>query len=120
MKEGEGLDHLAIAWKYPGQELQVIPAVYSKTTGPSTYHENIPVYALTTTIPSNQPVNCSIDFYCGAILETWTGIVGVSNNDLMYYTNDLTSNQPRQSVCGISWRCLTIPMSITVITCMAG
>jgi hypothetical protein len=29
MKEGSGFDNFAIAWKYLGQELEVIPARYS-------------------------------------------------------------------------------------------
>ena len=27
-------DHLAIAWQYPGQELEVVPATYSQVTRP--------------------------------------------------------------------------------------
>jgi hypothetical protein len=34
MKEGYGNDHLAIAWQYPGQELEVVPANYSVMTRP--------------------------------------------------------------------------------------
>jgi len=34
MKEANGYDHLAIAWQYPGQALEVIPAWFSRTTRP--------------------------------------------------------------------------------------
>jgi hypothetical protein len=34
MKDGEGGDFLAIAWQYPGQEFEVIPAYYSRVTRP--------------------------------------------------------------------------------------
>lgn len=80
---------MAIAWKYPGQELQVIPAEYSQIIGPSTYNQNSLVESLTPTLSPQQPANCSIDSYCGAILETWKGIDGVSTNDLMLYTDHL-------------------------------
>lgn len=35
MKEGSGGDNLAIAWQYPGQALEVIPASYSVMTKPT-------------------------------------------------------------------------------------
>jgi hypothetical protein len=34
MKEEIGQDNLAIAWKYPGQYLEVIPAIYSRNVKP--------------------------------------------------------------------------------------
>ena len=34
LKEMNGEDYLAIAWEYPGQELEVIPARYSRMTNP--------------------------------------------------------------------------------------
>ena len=34
-----------------------------------------------------QPANCSSDSHCGAILETWTGIEGVSAVDLYWGSN---------------------------------
>jgi hypothetical protein len=34
MMEANGHDHLAIAWQYPGQELEIIPGWYSRTTKP--------------------------------------------------------------------------------------
>jgi len=34
MKDGSGFDHLAIAWQYPGQALEVIPARFSMNTRP--------------------------------------------------------------------------------------
>lgn len=34
MMEGGGLDSLAVAWQYPGQELEVIPARFSMMTRP--------------------------------------------------------------------------------------
>ena len=35
MKEEMHADHLAIAWQYPGQALEVIPARYSMITRPT-------------------------------------------------------------------------------------
>ncbi len=35
MKEGGGGDNLAIAWQYPGQAQEVIPASYSLMTKPA-------------------------------------------------------------------------------------
>lgn len=34
MKEGGGDDFLAIAWQYPGQTRDVIPAMYSRVSMP--------------------------------------------------------------------------------------
>jgi len=34
MKEGDGGDNLAIGWQYPGQTLEVIPAMYSRPYKP--------------------------------------------------------------------------------------
>ena len=73
MKEGGGNDHLAIAWEYPGQSLEVIPANFSLVE-----------------------LTCAMDPYCGAILDTWTGISGSLIEDLRGGTNDLTS-EPNQS-----------------------
>ena len=74
MKEGGGDDNLAIAWRYPGQELQVIPAKYSRITNPST----------------------CLDSNCGANLKTWTGIAGKTVNDLIIGTNDF-ENTPNNT-----------------------
>jgi len=46
MKESSVLDNLAIAWQYPGQELEVVPATYSRVTRPG------------------WPVTCSNDLDC--------------------------------------------------------
>ena len=37
MKETSNTDHLAVAWQYPGQALEVIPARYSRMTRPNTW-----------------------------------------------------------------------------------
>ena len=73
MKEGGGNDHLAIAWEYPDQPLEVIPAKFSRNDSP-----------------------CAMNPYCGAILNTWKDISGDSIADLMFATNDVTS-EPNQS-----------------------
>jgi hypothetical protein len=64
MKEGCCLDNLAIAWEYPGQSLEVIPARYSSVG-----------------------LTCAMDVGCGATLDTWTGIIGTSITDLIGLTN---------------------------------
>ncbi len=73
MKEGDGNDHLAIAWEYPDQPLEVIPAKFSRKDSP-----------------------CAMNLYCGTILNTWTDISGDSIANLMFATNYLTS-EPNQS-----------------------
>ena len=73
MKEGEGDDHLAIAWEYPDQPFEMIPAKASRVK-----------------------LTCAMDLHCGAILDTWTDISGDSIADLLFATNDLTS-EPNQS-----------------------
>jgi hypothetical protein len=67
MKVGDGSDNLAIAWEYPGQVLEVIPASFSRLKR-----------------------TCDMNPSCGAILDTWTGISGTSIADLRGGTNDLT------------------------------
>ena len=79
MKEGEGDDHLAIAWEYPDQPLEVIPAKASRVK-----------------------LTCAMDLHCGAILDTWTDISGDSIADLLFATNYLTS-EPNQSTRLISF-----------------
>jgi hypothetical protein len=37
MKENSNSDHLAVAWQYLGQALEVIPARYSRMTRPNTW-----------------------------------------------------------------------------------
>ncbi len=64
---------MAIAWEYPGQPLEVIPTMFSQVG-----------------------LSCAMDPYCGAILDTWTGISGVGIGDLRGNTYDLTS-VPNQS-----------------------
>ncbi len=73
MKEGGGSDHLAIAWEYPGQPLEVIPSKASRVK-----------------------LTCAMNLYCGATWDTWTDISGDSIADLLFATNDLTS-EPNQS-----------------------
>ena len=73
MKEGEVNDHLAIAWEYPDQPLEVISAKFSRVE-----------------------LSCAMNLHCGAILDSWTGISGDSIADLLFATNDLTS-VPNQS-----------------------
>ncbi len=41
MKEDTGLDHLVIAWQYPGHALEVIPARFSTMTRPTPNTTNI-------------------------------------------------------------------------------
>lgn len=64
---------MAIAWQYPGQVLEVVPAKHSRVTNPST---------------------CG-DSNCGANLDTWTGISGVSIDDLVDGTNAYTNSPNR-------------------------
>ena len=64
---------MAIAWEYPGQPLEVIPAKFSRKDSP-----------------------CAMNPYCGAILNTWTGISGDSIANLLFATNNMTS-EPNQS-----------------------
>ena len=47
---------------------------------------------MNTLFPTKSPkqlANCSSDSHCGAILETWTGIEGVSAAELYWGTNSL-------------------------------
>jgi hypothetical protein len=37
MKENSNTDHLSVAWQYPGQALEVIPARHSRMTRPNTW-----------------------------------------------------------------------------------
>ena len=67
MKEGWFIDHLSLAWRYPGQSRVVIPARYLTTSLSSIWVS---------------------DFY-GANLNTWTGIGGLTIADLMSGTNNL-------------------------------
>jgi hypothetical protein len=69
MKEFVAEDNLAIAWQYPGQNRDVIPAKFSRVLNPS---------------------------QVGANLDTWTGIGGTSIADLMRGTNNL-ANTPDKS-----------------------
>jgi len=77
MKEGKGGDNLAIAWEYPGQTREVIPARFSRVTNPFEVMDTLTY---------------------GAALETWTGLnSGVTITDLMSGTNNL-DNTPNKSV----------------------
>jgi hypothetical protein len=68
MKEGGGSDFLALAWEYPGQALEVIPAMFSVVRVP-----------------------CYLDFNCGATLDTWTNISGTSIADLYGGTDNFST-----------------------------
>ena len=67
-KQGVRENHLAVAWQYPGQTRQVIPAMYSRTT--------------------SLAFTC-LD--CGATLETWTNIDGWTIDDLRRGTENFLS-----------------------------
>ena len=97
MKENWGPDFLAIAWRYPGQDLEVIPAKYSQIKGPATYNEeSLSLDSLSLSIsPQTELANCTIDSYCGAILDTWTGIDGMYIDDLLDATNYVESTPNR-------------------------
>ena len=56
MKERYGSDHLAIAWHYPGQELEVIPAKFSMMTRPPPATNTVP----TPTDTALQPVDANL------------------------------------------------------------
>ena len=73
MKQDIGPHSLAIAWQYPGQELEVVPVKHLRVTNPS---------------------SCG-DSNCGANLQTWTGISGSTINDLVVGTNDYTNSPNR-------------------------
>ena len=75
MKEGGGGDNLAVAWKYPGQPTDVIPARFSRSE----------LTLMKWDVPS-----------FGAKLDSWTGIGGMSIADLMSGTNNL-ANPPQKS-----------------------
>jgi len=62
MKEGGGDDHLAIAWQYPGQPMDVVPAEFSRVINP---------------------------YLAGATLDVWMGINGLTIEDLASGTNNL-------------------------------
>ena len=62
MKEGGGDDHLAIAWQYPGQPMDVVPAEFSRAINP---------------------------YLAGATLDVWMGINGLTIEDLASGTNNL-------------------------------
>jgi hypothetical protein len=73
MKQSVGWDFLAIAWQYPGQELQVIPAKRLRITNPS----------------------ICLDSNCSTNLETWMGISGNTFVNLMVGTNDFENTPNR-------------------------
>ena len=71
MKEGGGGDSLAVAWQYPGQPRNVIPARFSRTEFTWMDDWKLPIF--------------------GARLDTWTGIAGNTIEELMSGTNNLAS-----------------------------
>jgi hypothetical protein len=78
MKDGGGGDNLAIAWEYPGQTREVIPARFSRTI--------------------SIPLEISDTLSTGAILDTWTGLnSGITIADLKGGSNNLASF-PNKSV----------------------
>jgi hypothetical protein len=80
MKENTGSDFLAVAWAYPGQALEVIPAKFS-------------LVELSCYLDFNCGP-CLLDINCGATLETWKNISGYTIADLYGGTNNFatTSN----------------------------
>ena len=70
MKEGYGSDHLAIAWHYPGQELEVIPAKFSMMTRPPPATNTVPA----PTDTASQPVdaNATSALSDSAVVQTVT------------------------------------------------
>jgi len=70
MKDGVGNDYLAIAWQYPGNARDVIPAEFSRVANPFKV--------------------------VGANLDTWTGIGGKTIADLKSGTNNF-ANPPQKS-----------------------
>jgi hypothetical protein len=68
MKGNTGSDFLTIAWEYPGQALEVIPAKFSLV--------ELSCYLDFKCGP------CLFDINCGATLDTWTGISGYTIADL--------------------------------------
>lgn len=81
MKEGDGDDHLAIAWQYPGQSREVIPARFSQVARFDGVQQTS----------------------FGAILDTWTNIgSGTTIADLDSGTNNL-SNPPNMTQHLVGW-----------------
>ncbi len=80
MKENTGPDFLAVAWAYPNQALEVIPAKFS-------------LVELSCYLDFNCGP-CLLDINCGATLETWKNISGSTIADLYAGTNNFatTSN----------------------------
>ena len=81
MKEGDGEDHVAVAWQYPGQSRVVIPARFSHVARFGGVQQTS----------------------YGAILDTWTNIGGgLSIADLISGTNNL-SNTPNKIEHLVDW-----------------
>jgi hypothetical protein len=186
MREGCGDDFLAIAWLYPGQELEVIPALHSRTVKPGWpatcandsdcddgvwcngklhYYHQCPFFTPQGGVQTNVKDKCRVSqsgeeicsdnvcefgrrvfcsdgllctddicnestrsceypttdclslddpcatdqcietlggcqFTCGAILETWTGIVGFDVADLVTGTNNFADDPSRTERLG--------------------
>ena len=100
MKEGGQGDNLAIAWAYPGQTQEVIPASYGRIKPPDTASPT----ASPTITPSptsscgNDVCEASIGETCGtcwedccpnvgATIETWTGIPGTTLSAIDWATD---------------------------------
>jgi hypothetical protein len=108
MKEGGSFDHLAIAWQYPGQALEVIPARFSMNTRP-------PPATNTVTAPTDtaaQPVdaNATSALSDTAVVQTVTiydaGKAAISFSILMAFVDaaglaDLVSGPGPITVLGM-------------------
>ena len=95
MKEGGGGDNLSVAWEYPGQSQQVIPASYgripipqwseSPTMAPTSMAPTTMAPTTTTAMPT------SLDLGTGASIETWTNVGGTTLNAIDW------NSQPNQN-----------------------
>ena len=70
MKEGCHFDHLAIAWQYPGQALEVIPARFSVNTRPPPSTNTVP--APTDTVAQPVDANATSALSDTAVVQTVT------------------------------------------------
>ena len=77
MKENTGKDHLAIAWEYPGQALEVVPAMFS-------------LVELNCYLDFNCGP-CLLDINCGATLDIWANNNGYSIDALVNGTYNFST-----------------------------